>query len=194
MSLVDLQKGMTDLLPSNEGCGVDYPTYSFTQSETEVVLNFPLAAGTAAKMLDIKIGTSTISCGLKGKGAEGILLAGPLFKPIKAEESMWTVEEKKLLVVTLTKTNMQYEEWWPHVVTTERQMDIKTLVPPSKHIRDLDQGAQAQVAKMMYDQDQKRKGLPTSEEQSMQSMMAAAMGGAGGGGPIMMPPGFAPPQ
>lgn len=217
MSLVELQKGLTDLLPSNgEGCGVDYPTYSFTQIEGEVVVLFPLPAGVTSKQLDITIATHHLSVGYKnGKPpasavesgaapADGIMLRGSLYKPIKAEASMWTIEtrkkagggggdEMKFLVVTLTKTNMQYEEWWPHVVTAERQMDIKTLVPPAKHIRDLDQGAQATVAKMMFDQEQKRKGLPTSDELNVKNMMASAMGG-GNGNMMMTPPGFAPPS
>lgn len=183
MSLVEAQQGMKDLRPSNANCGVDYDTYSYSQTENEVVVTFPLPPGTTSKQIDVKISTTQLSCGIKGK--EEKLLQGQLFKPIKAEESMWTVEEKKFLVVTLTKTNMQYEEWWPHVVTSEPQMDIKTLVPPSKHIRDLDQGAQATVAKMMYDQNQKMKGLPTSEEQKMQEMMAQ-MRASG----QQLPPGF----
>lgn len=161
MSLVEAQKGMSDLMPFNAECGGDMGSYSWTQTEEEVVVSVPLPEGTTGKQVEVSITPTSFRCGLKGSPS---VISGPLYKPIKAEDSTWTVEGRKLLVVNLTKTNMKYEEWWPHVCTTEPQMDVKTLIPPSKHVKDLDSGAQATVAKMMFDQEQKRKGLPTSDE------------------------------
>ena len=164
MSLVDAQKGMTDLQPFTSDCGGNMNGYSWSQTEEEVVVSVPLPEGTTGKQVEVLITPTTFRCGLKSAGAAGAVLGGPLYKPIKAEDSTWTVEGRKLLGVTLCKTNMKYEEWWPHVCTNEPQMDVKTLIPPSKHVKDMDSGAQATVAKMMFDQEQKRKGLPTSDE------------------------------
>lgn len=168
MSLVEAQAGLTDLIPCNENCGGDYETYSFTQNDSEVVVTIPLAKGTSAKSLAVQFSTNLIAAGLKGQPP---ILAGEFFKPIKASESSWLVEEKQFLVITLIKSNIQYEEWWPHVVKAAKQIDMKGLKPPSKHIRDLDDSTQATVAKMMFDQDQKRKGLPTSDELRVQELM-----------------------
>lgn len=170
MSLIEAQAGLTDLLPCNEFCGGDYSTYSFTQNDQELQVIVPIPPGTTSKQVSVEISTTRIFVGLKMKGVPPVL-QGDLFKPIKASESSWSIEDRQRIVVTIVKANLQYEEWWPHVVTTERQIDMKTLRPPSKHIRELDESTQATVAKMMFDQEQKRKGLPTSDELKMQELL-----------------------
>ena len=168
MSVVEQQAGLTDLIPCTPECGGQYDEYSFSQTDSELIVVVPLPQGTTSKALDVRIATNSLLISLKGAKP---ILEGPLFKPIKASESSWLIEERKTLVLTLTKANLQYEEWWPHVVTSARQIDMKMLKPPSKHVRDLDSAAQATVAKMMFDQDQKRKGLPTSDEIQFQNML-----------------------
>ena len=168
MSVVEAQKGMTDLIPCNEECGADMGTYSWSQNDDEVIVRVPVSEGTTGKLVDVKIATGSLSVGLKGKQP---VLSGETYSSVKAEDSLWSLEERKVIVVTLTKANLKHEEWWPHVCKGERQIDMKTLKPPSKHIRDLDSGAQAQVQKMMFDQHQKRQGLPTSDEMKMQELM-----------------------
>ena len=168
MSLVEAQAGLTNLIPCNENCGGDYSSYCFTQTDSEVVISVPLPEGTATRTIVVIIGADSLTIGLKGQSP---ILNGRLYMPIKASESTWSIEDKHFLVVTLIKQNIRCEEWWPHVIVTEPQIDMKTLRPPSKHIRDLDSGAQATIAKMMFDQEQKRKGLPTSEEMKIEEMM-----------------------
>ncbi len=174
MSLVEAQKGLTDLIPCNEGCGGDLPLYSWTQNDTEVVIKVPVPPGTTGKQLAIDIDTRRLHVAVKGQPAP--VLSGPLFKPIKADDATWFIEDKSTVVITLFKTNLEYEEWWPHVCTNERQIDMKTLQPPSKHMRDLDDGARATVEKLMFDQNQKRMGLPTSDELQVQEAMRRAQG------------------
>jgi hypothetical protein len=168
MSLIEQQKGLTDLVPCNEDCGGDMGTYQWGQAEHEITVRVIFPEGITAKALSVRIDTKHLSIGLKGKAP---ILSGELYRPIKAEDSLWCLEDKSTLVVTLFKTNMQYEEWWPHVCVGERQVDMKTLRPPSKHMRELDDGARATVEKLMFDQHQKRLGLPTSDEAKIQELM-----------------------
>lgn len=170
MSLIEAQAGLTNLIPCNERCGCDMEKYSWEQDDREVTVRFQLPPGTTSKQLAVQITTTQLSVSIRGE----VALRGTLFKPVKLDDCAWTLEDKKVLVVTIAKGNLQYEEWWPHVVTSEPQIDMKTLKPPSKHLRELDQGAQATVAKMMFDQDQKRKGLPTSDEAKMAELMKMA--------------------
>ncbi|XQJ28923.1 nuclear movement protein, putative [Leishmania guyanensis] len=153
MSLVGSQEGLTDLIPCNEQCGGDYTLYTFGQSEKEVTITVPLAPGTRGKSLCVDIKPKYLQIEVPSKGT---ILAGELYKPISVHDSTWCIQDGRELVVVLAKTNIQYEEWWPHVVTGERQIDFKTLKPPSIRFSDLDSGAQATVAKMMHEQHQKR--------------------------------------
>jgi hypothetical protein len=166
MSLVEAQAGMTDLLPSNAGCGCDHETYSWTQDEKEVVVRVSLPAGTTSKQVAVTIGAKSLSVGIKSQAAP--ILHGELFKTILASDSLWCIEDKTILLVTLFKANIEYEEWWPHVCAGELQLDMKQLKPPSKNLRDLDDSAQATVHKMMFDQQQKRQGKLSSDELLMQ--------------------------
>ncbi|ESL12194.1 nuclear movement protein [Trypanosoma rangeli SC58] len=173
MSLVESQNGMTDLIPCNEQCGGDYSTYSFGQGDLDVTVTVPLSEGTTAKMLLVQITATNIVVGFRGKPP---IISGELYRTVKADECTWCVEDKRLLVITLVKTNSQYEEWWPCVTVGERQIDMKTFRPPSKHISDLDGSAQATIAKMMFDQRQKMQNLPTSEEMQLEEVMRKAQG------------------
>ena len=154
MSLIEAQKGLTNLRPCNAGCGGDMERYTWTQSDAEVMVRVPMPAGVTSKQVSVAIDTSKLKVSFKTDAANPVL-EGPLFKPVKAEDSMWCVEDKTTLVVTLFKTNREYEEWWPHVCTNEPQVDMKTLQPPEKHMRELDDGARATVEKLMFDQNQK---------------------------------------
>lgn len=155
MSLVDSQKGLTGLIPFNDECGADHGSWSFSQGDSEVIVKVPLPGGTTSRQVVVTIGTNALSVALKGAAAP--ILGGNLFKPIKAEDSTWCIEDKKLLVITLVKSNRQFEEWWPLVCEGSPQCDFKTLKPPSKHIRELDGGSQMQIHKMMLEQEEKRK-------------------------------------
>lgn len=152
MSAVASQKGLSDLLPCNDQCGGDYPSYSFGQTDKEVTVTVPVPPGTRAKSVKVEIKVKRLRVEVPSKG---VVLDGELFKLINVDESTWCMQDGKELVITLTKTNMQYEEWWPHVVLGEQQIDMKTLKPPSMHFSELDDGAQATVAKMMHEQRQK---------------------------------------
>lgn len=153
MAAVASQEGLTDLLPSNDQCGGDYPQYVFGQTDKEVTVTVPVPPGTRAKSLRVDIKVKHIRVEVP---SVGLVLDGELYKPVNVDESTWCMQDGTELVITLTKTNMQYEEWWPHVVLSERQIDMKTLRPPSMRFSELDDGAQATVAKMMYEQRQKR--------------------------------------
>lgn len=152
MSLIEQQKGMTDLLPSNDQCGCEYPLYSFGQTEKEVNVVVPLEDGTPAKVIRVDIGMSTLQVQVKDQ----CILSGELYKSIKVSESTWFLQDRKELVVVLAKSNLNGEEWWPLVVLGERQLDMKTLSPPAMNLSELDSGAQATVARMMAEQHEKR--------------------------------------
>lgn len=169
MSLVEAQKGMTDLIPCNAECGGDLERYSWTQHDTEVVVKLPMPPGLRSKQVRVVTTATTLHISFAGQSEP--VLDGPLFKPVKADECLWTIEDG-VLTVTLFKTNLEYEEWWPHVCTTERQIDMKTLRPPSKHMRDLDDGARSTVEKMMFEQHQKRMAQPNMDELALQRAMA----------------------
>ncbi len=55
------------------------------------------------------------------------------------------------------------EFWWSAAFKGEKEIDVQKI-DASRPMSELDEEAQAKIAQMLFDQEQKRKGLPTTEE------------------------------
>jgi hypothetical protein len=56
------------------------------------------------------------------------------------------------------------ERWWESLVTSEPKISVRKI-DASRPMTDLDQEAQSKIAEMMYNDRQKKLGLPQSHEQ-----------------------------
>lgn len=55
------------------------------------------------------------------------------------------------------------ERWWESVLVDEPKISVRKI-DPSRPITDLDDEAQAKIEELMYNEQQKRLGLPQSHE------------------------------
>jgi len=65
-----------------------------------------------------------------------------------------------LLKINLEKVQ---ERWWEAVLIDEPKINVRKI-DPSRPITDLDDEAQAKIEELMYNEQQKRLGLPQSHE------------------------------
>jgi hypothetical protein len=69
------------------------------------------------------------------------------------------------LSIVFSKVNLEkvQERWWEAVFTDEPKISVRKI-DPSRSITDLDDEAQAKIEELMYNEHQKRMGLPQSHE------------------------------
>lgn len=159
-----------DKSPPPEGNGGTTDKYKWTQTLQELTVTFTLPIGTKAKMLDLDIKNTKLKFGVKGQAP---IVDGIFHKSIICDDSFWTIEDSKYLVLSLQKQNKM--EWWKCVLEGDPEINTQKVVPENSKLDDLDGETRQTVEKMMYDQRQKQMGLPTSEEQSKQDMMKKFM-------------------
>jgi len=133
--------------------------YTWTQELGEIDLIVLVPKGTRAKDLDVKIGKKSLSAGLKGQEK---ILEGELCKEIKVEDSTWILQDAQTIHIHLEKLNK--EEWWENVLTHHPKIDTRKIEPANSKLSDLDGETRGMVEKMMFDNQQKQMGRPTSDE------------------------------
>ena len=145
------------------GNGGTTARYTWTQTLDECSVLVPTGPDRRAKDLDVTIRPTSIAV----RSADGsvVLVDGPLTERIVPSESTWSLEGG-VLVLVLYK---HQKTFWEAVLEGDEKIDT-SQVDSRRHIGEYDESTQAQLRKMIYDQSQSRKGLPTSDEVLMPPM------------------------
>ncbi|KAH9440461.1 hypothetical protein Pst134EB_031073 [Puccinia striiformis f. sp. tritici] len=128
--------------------------FTWKQTLQDLTLNIPVPPGTKARDLVVEIKKTKLKVGLKGKEP---ILDGTLCKEIKQEESTWTLDDNKEISLHLEKISQM--SWW------------ENITPENSKLSELDGETRAMVEKMMFDNQQKQMGKPTSDEQKKLEML-----------------------
>ena len=150
------------------GNGGTTDKYVWTQTLSEVEVKIEIDSKLRAKNLDVKIKRKSLYVGIKGNKQFGKeIVNGELNSTIDEGESTWTLDKEfgkqtKTLTIVLCKDKGM--TWWSRVIVGDPEIDTKKIEPESSKLTDLDDETRATVEKMMFDQRQKMKGLPTSKE------------------------------
>lgn len=131
--------------------------------EAEIVFEMP--ENIKGRDLNVKITSTHLHVQLKGQ--EPILDNCEWYEQINAEDSIWTLDTTingKILKLAIQKWENR-SGWWDSVVKGGEKINTKDIQPESSKVSDIkDAEMRGTVNKMMFDMQQKQKGLPSSEE------------------------------
>jgi hypothetical protein len=145
------------------GNGGSTKRYKWTQTLDECSVLIGIPDGLRGKDLDVKLTVSSLSVkskkALANEDCPLTFLEGSLVERIRLDESTWSVEGG-VVIVTLDKVQKGF---WATVLKGDDKIDTE-LVDNRRHISDYDDITQGQIRKVLFDQNQYHKGLPSSDE------------------------------
>lgn len=166
-----------DTGPAPKGNGGETDKYVWTQTLQEVQVQLEVPQNLKGKNFDIDIDVTTLKVAVKGQEPmiEGEYNAG---EKVDIDDATWTLDQErgkdtKTLTIYLPKHNKM--AWWKTVIKGDAEIDTKKIQPENSQLSDLDAETRGTVEKMMYDQRQKKMGLPTSDEQKKKDALANFM-------------------
>jgi hypothetical protein len=155
--------------PKPVGNGGTTDKYVWTQSLNELTVNIAVPVNVRSKQLDVALTPTTLRVGVRGQPP---IVDGKLHNRIHVDQSTWTLDSGTV-VVEMAKVDRM--NWWKTVIQGDPTIDTRAIEPENSKLGDLDPSTRATVEKMMFDQRQKRAGLPTSEEQQKQEAIRKFM-------------------
>ncbi|KRY09132.1 Nuclear migration protein nudC [Trichinella patagoniensis] len=156
----------------NDGNGANLENYSWTQTLKEVEVRIPTKMKVAVKARDVIVEFSNqhLKVGIRGQTP---IIDGELHGKIRPDDCTWMLDDSKLIILNLEKSDQM--SWWSRLVTTDPEIDTKKVVPENSKLADLDNETRPLVEKMMYDDRQRRMGLPTSDDQKKHDILKKFM-------------------
>jgi hypothetical protein len=143
------------------GNGGTTAKYKWTQTIDECTVMIQVPAGIRGKELDVSITSSAIEVKPKKPLDDGtdLFVKGPLTESIDPSESTWSLEGGVVVLVLYKKQ----KKFWETILVGDSKIDT-SMVDSRRNISEYDETTQAQIRKMIFDQNQVQRGLPTSDE------------------------------
>lgn len=170
---MDKDSDEDDKSPPPPGNGGKTDKYVWTQTLSEVEVTLEIDANLRGKNLKIDIKKRHLFVAIKGKESEPII-NGKLSADVDTEESTWTLDKdykKSTKTLTITLTKLKGMAWWDCVIIGDPKINTSKIEPENSKLDSLDEDTRQTVEKMMFDQRQKMRGLPTSKEIEQQKIL-----------------------
>jgi len=151
------------LVPMGNGGFTD--KYYWTQSLEEITVYVEIPHGTRGKDVDCEIHASRMKLAVKGE----VLMDGPMDGTVAVDDCMWTLSSDGAASVII-HLEKRKKTWWSCILEGDDEIDTN-LVDSTRKVADYDESTQGTIRKMMHDERQKRRGLPTSEDDANAALL-----------------------
>jgi len=151
--------------------------YVWEQTITDVTITVPLPPGTRSKDISCSIRRGHVRLDVRGVPEPVLDDDYPcddrnnqcVWEQVKPEQSFWNFGDGKVTIYL----EKERESWWKSALHAHAEIDT-TKVDSVKRVEDYDGETQGAIRKIMFDQEQKRKGLPTSDELKHEELLRTA--------------------
>eukprot|EP00928_Gymnodinium_smaydae_P046766 TRINITY_DN31183_c0_g1_i1.p1 TRINITY_DN31183_c0_g1~~TRINITY_DN31183_c0_g1_i1.p1 ORF type:complete len:392 (-),score=122.17 TRINITY_DN31183_c0_g1_i1:216-1391(-) len=143
--------------------------YYWSQSLAEVTLEVEVEP---CRAKDVKVDLTATRLSIKCMGKT--VLEGKLHEKIFNEDSIWHLDENRVVLVV----EKQRQTWWKCVLEGDEEIDT-TKVESTRAMYEYDGETQGAIRKIMFDQNQKAMGKPTSDQLRTADVMRDAWNAPG---------------
>lgn len=140
--------------------GAAFENYCWSQTLTDIEIYVIVPDSIeSAKQLQVDITSSAIKITDKFSSNTNIL-EGSFYNQCRSDSIMWSLLSNNKLQISLDKRK---ENFWRKLLTSEPDIDV-TKIDTTRRMDELSEESQAMIEKVMYNQEQKLLGKPTTDE------------------------------
>lgn len=142
--------------------------YSWSQDYTDVELKvFVPKTVVKGRQVRVNLQTSSLQVCVRDGAEEKTLVEGEFTHKINSENSLWSLEPGRCVVLSLSKTS---EVWWNAVLKGEKEIDINQI-NRERSMASVDDEEHAVLDRLSFDYHQKLQGKPQSHEMKVHEML-----------------------
>lgn len=142
--------------------------YSWSQDYTDVEVRvFVPKTVMKGKQVSVSLQSSSLRVSVSDGAEEKTLVEGEFTHKINTEDSLWSLDPGKCVVLSLNKTS---EVWWNAVLKGEKEIDINQI-NRERSMATVDEEEHAVLDRLTFDYHQKQQGRPQSHEMKVHEML-----------------------
>lgn len=142
--------------------------YAWSQDYSDLEIKVPVPKHVLkGRQVSVDIGSSSIRVAVLEGNMQQVLMEGTLTHKINTENSVWSLEPGKCVLINLSKVG---EYWWNAILEGEEQIDIDKI-NKERSMATVDEEEHAVLDRLSFDYHQKLQGKPQSHELKVHEML-----------------------
>lgn len=142
--------------------------YTWSQDYTDVEIRVHVQPDIVkGRQVSVDLQSGRVRVAVNERGSQRVLMEGEFTHKINTENSLWSLEPGKCVVLSLSKTG---EVWWSAVLKGETEIDVNQI-NRERSMATVDEEEHAVLDRLTFDYQQKLQGKPQSHEMKVHDML-----------------------
>ncbi|XP_060712416.1 nudC domain-containing protein 3 [Hemiscyllium ocellatum] len=142
--------------------------YTWSQDYTDLEVKVPVSKGIVkGRQVCVDIQSNSLRVAVLEGENERVIVDGKLTHKINTENSMWSLEPGRCILINLNKNG---EYWWNAILEGEETIDIEKI-NKERSMATVDEEEHAVLDRLTFDYHQKLQGKPQSHEMKVHEML-----------------------